>query len=136
MPRRAWWGIAIGLFMSGLPAAGLWAHPHTVLLCGPQFQSTSARAVLTRAFITRTGLYAEEYDTDEDGVVDVQVLSVLDPQSPSGHSAFPLFYVIDQDHDHVPDVIYIDRAGLGLCADIVRYHELTTPPPLLRGDGL
>lgn len=74
------------------------------------------------------GIVSILLDTDDDSQPDLEVIIQLGPSDTATdatvtHGA-PLFYIIDKDKDGLPDEVWIDRAGTGLCADVVLYEDL------------
>lgn len=101
------------------------AHPTDLLLCGHLL-----RAQEISASLRSNGMYSERYDTNGDGVVDLEILSVILATHKDGsveHSRHPTFYIRDVDYDHAADVVFIDKAGNGNCNDIVEYADLNAP---------
>jgi hypothetical protein len=75
--------------------------------------------------IMPNGLMYRAYDLDGDGRIDHAQAHVVNNQSDV--QRFPLFYEIDDNGDHQPDRVMVDKLGTGKCEDIVLYMDLTVP---------
>jgi hypothetical protein len=75
------------------------------------------------------GLFAESYDTDGDGKVNVTTLSHPNrgKWGNDSHDAHPLFYLVDLDQDDYADQTWIDPIGEGKCSDIILYEDHNMP---------
>lgn len=109
-----------------LCSATAWAHPTTLMVCGDNI--VTAREI--SASVRSNGLYSERYDTNADGVVDLETLSTVILTNPDGtveHAHHPTFYIRDLDYNHTPDVVLIDKTGEGICDEIAIYEDLREP---------
>ena len=74
------------------------------------------------------GTVSRLYDTDADGRPDLEVLyqiTITDlPDIVTETKPVPLLYIIDEDRDGLPDEVWIDRDGTGLCEDVKLYEDL------------
>ena len=102
------------------------AHPNTVLICNHLTTGTALSAS-----VLPNGLYSERYDTNGDGVLDLETLSAVTSVEIRGfkdvavqHRPFPIFYIEDTDYDGTPDRIMVDKGVGGRCEDIVLYEDL------------
>lgn len=77
------------------------------------------------------GLVSTLFDTDADGRPDLEVLAI-----PAPTSAAPLFYIVDEDRDGLPDKVWVDQLGTGLCEDLRLYEDLRTTRYWSNGRGL
>lgn len=103
------------------------AHPTDLLLCGHLL-----RAQEISASLRSNGMYSERYDTNGDGVVDLETLSTVLQTHKDGsveHSRHPTFYVLDLDYNLSPDIVLADKGDGGKCDDIVTYQDLNAPAP-------
>lgn len=102
------------------PAFG---HSKAIVQCKGNIKYSKAVKVKPDAIVVGTGLYAEHYDTNDDGEFDVVTLSHTE-LGVNNHRSNPVFWIVDLDFDGTPDAIYIDKQGLGKCEDIVLYEDL------------
>ncbi len=107
-------------------------------------------AVLVESWMQQgTGFWAEGYDTTGSGTMDVVALShITGTEEKLGgrqlaiyHNPNPVFWLVDRlefdddgdglpdrvEHDGVPDYVFIDKKGDGVCSDIQLYEDLTIP---------
>ena len=73
---------------------------------------------------------SEYYDTNRDGLVDIETLSYItdyDSQGELVHDRFPFMWIVDIDFDAVPDKSYVDVGGHGRCDEIHFYQDLHGP---------
>jgi len=95
----------------------------------------------------QSGYWAEHYDTNGDGKLDVMALShILDMQTREDgvyykHDPNPVFWMVDRqefdttgdglpdtvEYDGDPDTVFIDINGEGNCDDIKFYQDLRVP---------
>ena len=81
------------------------------LECGIE-RETPADTMVGNYFL-ENGLEAFHYDTNRDGVFDVQILI------PQGDiNRYPHIYMFDRDHDGDPDMLYEDTKRDGTCSGI------------------
>lgn len=112
---------------------GAFAHSEAIVECSNNIPYKSA--VKTNEFKMQNGLLDEHYDTNNDGVADVHVLSSitspgLDDEGLVPHRANPTFWAVDYpDYDGNVDQIYIDVRGEGNCDDIKLYQDYREPLP-------
>jgi hypothetical protein len=109
-----------------IPTVG-WAHSDMITKCRvPEGTVTK----LGERVISSNGLLAEAYDINGDHTVDIVTFSPVTGSNPDGtveHTYYPIFYEVDLNGDKVPDVIYVDKQGIGHCEDIVVYQDLREP---------
>lgn len=94
------------------------------------FQASPPKILQTR--MLPNGLWAELYDANMDGEPDFATYSVtktlevgdLERYESYPHMEFPILYEIDTDGDAIPNEVYIDVYGNGLCADLLPYKTM------------
>lgn len=88
--------------------------------------------------VIENGMLAEAYDTDGDGKIDLETLSVVMGTDDKGltHKSFPVFYWIDRNGDGKVDYVYIDKYGDGFCESIVLYSDLSKEQRPDTGKGI
>lgn len=112
-------GVLLNLLVLGVtPAFG-----HLMTLDCPALEQKKV-AKMDNGQLLSNGMYAEAYDSDGDGVVDIVTLSHMVGDK---HDTHPVFYMVDLDKDGQPDQVFIDKVGKGKCSDIVLYEDLTIP---------
>lgn len=85
-----------------------------------------------RSEFLQNGLIAHLYDTNRDGVFDVQILI------PQGDlNRYPVLYMFDRDYDGDPDIEYVDKNRDGTCDRIEPYWYpgMDDQPPKQKGKG-
>lgn len=88
-----------------------------------------------RSEFLQNGLEAHLYDTNGDGVFDVQILI---PQGDTNR--YPVLYMFDRDYDGDPDIQYVDKNRDGSCEGVEVYwypgmEDGGNPPPKQKGKG-
>lgn len=83
-----------------------------------------------RSELLQNGLEAHLYDTNRDGVFDVQILI---PQGDTNR--YPVLYMFDRDYDGDPDIQYVDKNRDGSCegVEVYWYSGMDDPPPKQKG---
>ena len=90
-------------------------------------------AIVKRGYYGQSGFYGIGLDTSGDGQVDVLALvSTMGdwPRVDGAEMPAPLFWMIDQDHDGMTDLVFVDRTGHWDCGEIVLYcdnHKANCP---------
>lgn len=107
-----------------------WGHDAMITKCNPHLKGLK---LLKEEPYGNSGLYAEGYDRNADGRVDIVVLSPV--KHATDHADVATFYIVDLDLDGKPDVVFIDKTGLGNCDDVVPY-EGGKFSPMGKGAGL
>ena len=117
----------------GSPAHG---HMPLSLRDCPQFAAVPFQLSppnLLRTRLLPNGLWAELYDANLDGKPDFATYSVtktlelgdLESEFESyPHAEFPILYEIDTDGDAIPNEVFIDVLGKGLCKDVLPYTTM------------
>ncbi len=116
-------GIIIGLATALMLWALLWAvavraHDDIVKRC---FESMGP-VVKLKELVNENGTVSEVYDRNGDGKIDIEVVSHHSENG--GHREVPLLYIVDQNYDGEPDMVFIAPNGVGLCSDLKLYDVL------------
>lgn len=73
---------------------------------------------------------SEWYDTNRDGLADIEAISYIDGYDENGemtHDPFPFMWLVDLNFDENPDKVYVDIGGHGRCDEIKFYQDLYDP---------
>lgn len=106
-----WWGLIIGvaLGMSLLLVTISQGHDQVILQCAKNIAID--KIYFVKAVEMENGLLSETYSLEPDGPIYIEALSIRTHQIPDqDHETFPMFYLIDTDHDGYVDVTYQDLA--------------------------
>ncbi len=102
----------------------------------PQFAAVPFQLsppIILQTRLLPNGLWAELYDANLDGKPDFATYSVtktlelgdLESEFESyPHAEFPILYEIDTDGDAIPNEVFIDVLGKGLCKDVLPYTTM------------
>ena len=119
--------------MMASPAHG---HVPPSLRDCPQFAAVPFQLsppIILQTRLLPNGLWAELYDANLDGKPDFATYSVtktfelgdLEREFESyPHAEFPILYEIDTDGDAIPNEVFIDVLGKGLCKDVLPYTTM------------
>ena len=118
-----------------MPVSESYAHSDAILNCNQNIKYSEAVKVPPDVLLTDRGIYVEHYDTNGDGKFDVAVFSHSNTDGRT-HRENPIFWMVDLDFDTVPDAVYIDKKGLGICTDIVLFEDLNAMAPTDETDPL
>lgn len=135
--------IVLGVFGGLLLVFGLagkgHAHDTEILKCDKNLKVEQVKKLGEN--INPNGTISEAYDRNGDEFVDIEAISHVNiTRQETGaividHAEHPFLYVVDLDFDGNPDMVYVDKSGLGKCEDIVLYKDLTVPHNEDRNDG-
>ena len=116
-------------FLLSLGNEGAEGHSKAITECSNNILYKQAAKMAEDSIWPFNNLYVEHYDTNNDGKIDIETLSpVRGDALHIEHLPNPTFWIVDKDLDGLPDVIYIDKGGLGKCDDIVLYEDLNLRP--------
>ena len=104
------------------------AHSEQIIHCERNITYTEANKVME--LLNENGTFSEFYDTNGDGLRDIEAISYthgLDADGALLHDTFPFIYIVDIDFDGRPDKSYVDVSGKGNCNDIRFYQDLRDP---------
>ena len=123
--------LALFVFIGYCAGGTIYAHPHMLLQCQKYTEQTQAE--LKGEYLLMNGLLAENYDTNGDGQIDTQTLSVVtgydrqvDGEIVYTHEEYPIRYLVDIDHNNWPDYMVIDVMQNGQCDSLVTGIDGTT----------
>lgn len=132
-----WWSVPAVLLFGLLTychtaPAVVFGHAYEIVACRGNLVINKAQLISEEPL--ENGLYAERYDTNGDGKVDIIALSTIIATRKDGedvviltHAEHPTFYMVDLDYDDTPDVLYVDKGPGGRCEDIVLYRDFNIP---------
>lgn len=124
--------LAGAVYCQAMHPAPVFGHAYEIVACRGNLVINKAQLISEEALAN--GLYAERYDTNNDGKFDIVTLSTILSAHREGdeavvltHAEHPTFYMVDLDYDDFPDVLYVDKGKGGRCEDIVLYRDFNRP---------
>lgn len=142
--RAAWFIAALLVAVLGWNVGKALGHNTSIIGCTNNIIYTEAKLLAEGMYEGPIegwqNMWGEVYDTNGDGQPDILALSHVKSKNinHSGgvivHDPNPVFYLVDlydqagnRNPDGIPDAIYIDKRGQGICDDIVPYIDLRVP---------
>lgn len=122
--------LIVPLIVTQCPAP-VYAHDSEILQCSGNLPIKSVTFLYEE--VNQNGTLSEYYDRNNDGKRDIEAVSHMDSVTlDSGevkvtHRPHPFLYIVDLDFDEDPDVVLVDKSGIGKCEDIVLYLDLHKP---------
>ena len=120
-------GIIISFFLNKCAITPSYAHDNAILECSNNIVYKSVTKL--NEFRMENGLVDEHFDSNNDNIVDIHVLSSIkgatDEEGLTPHDPNPVFWIVDLDFDGFEDKVYVDLHGEGQCGDIRLYRDLS-----------